>query len=82
MKLLIDEINKKAIIEFNHNDFFIIKSDDEMKGDYALAWRIDRSDKGKTPDVGMPMIYLLEEEAKKLKSILDGVNLPDDFYKD
>jgi len=82
MKLLIDEINKKAIIEFNHDDFFIIQSDDEMKGDYALAWRIDRSNKGKTPDVGMPMIYLLEEEAKKLRSILDGVNLPDDFYKD
>jgi len=80
MKLLINEINKKAIIEFNHDDFFIVKSDDEAKGDYALAWRIDRSDKGKDPDVGMPIIYLLEEEAKKLKSILDGVNLPADFY--
>ena len=82
MKLLIDEINKKAIIEFNREDFFIVQSDDEMKGDYALAWKIDRSYKGKEPDVGLPVIYLSEEEAKKLRSILDGVDLPDDFYKD
>jgi len=81
MKLLVDEINQKAIIEFNHDDFFIVLSDDETKGDYALVWRIDRSGKGKCPDVGMPIIYLSEKDAKKLRTILDGVNLPDDFYQ-
>jgi len=82
MKLLIDEINKKAIIEFNHDEFFIVQSDDKMKGDYALAWRIDRSYKGKHADVGLPVIYLSEQEAKKLRTILNGVNLPDEFYQD
>jgi len=80
MKLLIDEINRRAIIEFNHEDFFLIKSDSEMRGDYALAWRIDRSYKGKRPDVGLPAIYLSEQEAKKLRFIVDGVDLPSDFY--
>jgi len=82
MKLLVDEINRKAILEFNREDFFLVKSDDETKGEYALAWRIDRSYKGKEPDVGVPVIYLSEPEAKKLRSILDGVDLPDEFYKD
>jgi hypothetical protein len=82
MKLLVDEINRKAIIEFNREDFFLVESDDEMKGDYALVWRIDRSYKGEEPDVGLPVIYLSEPEAKKLKSILDGIDLPAEFYKD
>jgi len=82
MKLLVDEINRKAIIEFSCGDFFLVKSDDEMRGEYALAWRIDRSHKGKEPDVGLSVIYLSEPEAKKLRSILDGVDLPDEFYKD
>jgi hypothetical protein len=81
MKLLIDEINRKAMIEFNHDDFVIIPSDDESKGDYALAWKIDRSYSGKDSDIGSPAIYITEDEAKKLKSILDGLDLPDYFYE-
>ena len=38
-----------------------------MLGSYALHYLIDRSEKGKDPDIGMEVLYLSEEGAKIFK---------------
>lgn len=62
----IDKSQTKVIFEFTPERYFLCKlcEEDRMYGDYSLNLRIDRSYKGKDDDVGMPIIYLLEEEAK------------------
>ena len=60
----IDKSNTKAIFTFTPQDYFLCKSEDEMLGDYSLNYRIDRSEKGKDDDIGMPRIYLSEAEAE------------------
>ncbi len=58
------EIKGKATFEFSSEDYFLCKSDDTMLGEYSLNYRIDRSEKGKCDDIGMPVIYLTESEAE------------------
>lgn len=60
------EIKGKAIFEFSSDNYILCKSNDEMLGDYSLNYLIDRSEVGKHPDVGMPVIYLSETEAESL----------------
>ena len=55
--------------EFSPKDYVLCKSDDEMLGEYTLNYLIDRSEKGKDPDIGMPKIYLSEYEAEKCRKI-------------
>ena len=38
-----------------------------MLGNYALHHLIDRSEKGKDPDLGTEVLYLSEEQAKIFK---------------
>lgn len=61
------KIDKSKIVisfDFSPEDYFLCKSDKEILGEYSLNPRIDRSFKGKDDDVGMPRIYLTEEEAQ------------------
>lgn len=60
----IDKSQVKASFEFTPEEYFLCKSDDEVLGTYTLNYRIDRGEKGKVDDVGMPRIYLTDEEAQ------------------
>lgn len=55
------------IITFSPNDYCLMKCKDEMLGDYALHYLIDRSDKGKGPEAGMEVLYLTHEQAAIFK---------------
>lgn len=55
-----------AIFEFTSEEYFICESDDKMLGDYSLNYRIDRSEKGKSDDIGSPVIYITKLEADAL----------------
>lgn len=54
----IDKSQVKISFDFTPSEYFLCKSDDIMLGDYTLNYRIDRSEKGKDDDIGMPRIYL------------------------
>lgn len=54
----------KVSFSFTPESHFLVKSKDDMLGDYSLNYRIDRSEKGKDDDIGMPQIYLSEKEAQ------------------
>ncbi len=54
----------RICFSFAPPDYFLCKSPDKSLGEYSLNYRIDRSKKGKEDDVGMPKIYLTEEEAQ------------------
>ena len=71
MEIKVDEINRKAIIELNPEEWFITKGVDEFP--FALAYRIDMSYKGKTDQWTQPIILLDEEEANKLRGLIDEV---------
>ena len=76
MNIKIDEINRKIQITLNTNDWFIGKVDENIYvWKYALMPKIDRSEKGKSPDIGCPQILLDEEEYEKLKGFIDEVFL-------
>ena len=63
----IDKNNIKAIFEFSPRDYILVYE----KGrdfEWSLNFLIDRSDKGKDPDIGSPAIFLTDEEAKQLKT--------------
>ena len=67
----IDEINRKIRIELNADEWFIGRVDDKKYvWGYALMAQIDRSYKGKDPDVGCPKILLTEDEYKKLRGVV------------
>lgn len=70
MIIKVDEIEKRARIEFNHEDFILCESDNKDLGDYSLNHRIYLDYKDSI-QVGMPCIYLRESEAKRLETILD-----------
>lgn len=75
MTIKIDEINNKIQITLNAEDWFIGEVDDQTYvWKYALSPKIDRSEKGKCPDVGCPKILLDEDEYLKLKGLLDEIN--------
>ncbi len=61
---MIHKSQVKISFDFTPAGYFLCKSDDEMLGDYSLNYRIDRSEKGKDDDIGMPRIYLSEQEAQ------------------
>ena len=63
----IDKSKIKLVFEFSADDWFLCKCDDEVLGDYSLNYRIDRSEKGKSDDIGVPKIYLTEEEAEEAR---------------
>ena len=58
---------REISITFSPGDYCLMKCKDEMLGDYALHYLIDRSEKGKDPDIGMEVMYLGEEQAKIFK---------------
>ena len=64
----IDKSQIKAIFEFSPQDYILVYSDERQIGkEWSLNYLIDRSEKGKSPDVGPPSIYLSDEEAEELK---------------
>ena len=60
----IDKSQVKISFTFTPEQYFLCKSDDEMLGEYSLNYRIDRSEKSKDDDIGMPRIYLDKAEAE------------------
>jgi len=64
----IDKSKTKLIFEFTADEWFLCRADEQKDGwPYSLNYRIDRSEKGKSDDVGMMKIYLDEKEAKEAK---------------
>ena len=63
----ITEHPREISITFSPADYCLMKCKDEMLGDYALHYLIDRSEKGKSPDIGMEVMYLSEANAKTFK---------------
>lgn len=43
--------------------------------EWSVNYLIDRSYKGKDPDIGCPLVYVSEEIAEKLKPILGWIEL-------
>lgn len=60
------EIKGKAIFEFSSDEYILCESTDKMLGDYSLNYRISREYAGKSEDIGMPVVYLTEQEAESL----------------
>ena len=64
--------NKKLIyeIDFEPENFYLVNENgvfgDYESGVWSLNHKIDRSYKGKTPDVGCPIFYLDFEEFNQL----------------
>ena len=59
----------KAIFEFTPEEYYLVNDKDpwaEGQRLWSLNYRIDRSEKGKDDDIGMPRIYVDETEAKEL----------------
>jgi len=82
------KITNKCIftVEFDPKDYFLVYSNndptiyngsgEELYREYTLNLKIDRSYKGKDPDVGMPVLFLDVEEGEKLKEYFDFVEYP------
>ncbi len=60
----IDKSKIKLIFEFPADEYFLCRADEKTGWPYSLNYRIDRSEKGKDDDIGMPRIYLDEQEAE------------------
>ena len=61
----IDKSKVKISFSFTPSDYYLVKCEEgEFLGDYTLNYRIDRSYKDKSDDIGAPRIYLTEEEAQ------------------
>ena len=71
MKIKIDEIGRRIVIELDPAQYCLQKCDDPFLGDYQLSHRIDMSYKGKAYQEGSPLIYLTKEEADKLSTLVD-----------
>ena len=56
-----------VIITFSPNDYCLMKCKGNLLGDYALHYLIDRSEKGKNPDIGIERLYLDKDEAELFK---------------
>lgn len=67
----IDKSEIKAIFEFSPKDHWLFY--DKDRSEWCLCYKIDRSFKGKDPDVGMPVVYMEEAEAEQLKKYFDIV---------
>jgi hypothetical protein len=71
----INKQNIEAIFTFSPKDYFLCYGKDDRFGEngghpemvWSLNPRIDRSEKGKDDDIGIPELYLSEEEAEELK---------------
>lgn len=72
MEIRVDEMNRRAIIELEYKDYFLIKTENE-EFPYGLAYRIDMSYKGKPDQWSQEVILFGEEEYKKLKGVFDEV---------
>jgi len=62
MKLNIDNSQTKVIFTFTPQEYILVKCKEDF-GEWSLNNLIDRSEKGKDPDIGMPVIFLDEMEA-------------------
>ena len=63
----IDKSDRKAIFEFTADEYFLVHKLNYIEYEWSLNPRIDRSEKGKDDDCGVPVIFLTDEEAEKVK---------------
>lgn len=54
-------------ITFSPEDYCLVVCKNIEKGEYTLNFLIDRSEKGKMPDVGIEVMYLNEKQASIFK---------------
>lgn len=79
MKIQINEINKRALIEFGGDEYFIKTLTEEEKEryyadeDYALVYRINMEYKGKPDQEGAVFMFISEKEKDRLKYIFDEI---------
>ena len=75
----IETKNIEAIFTFSPATHYLVRAKDERFKDGGLIWslnsRIDRSEKGKDDDVGMPELYLSDEDAEKLQGSFSWVEM-------
>jgi hypothetical protein len=71
MKIKIENRNTEVQLTFTPAEYFLVHSKDKRYGDDEMVWtlnpRIDRSSKGKDDDIGVPIVYLDDEEAETFK---------------
>jgi len=75
MRLSIDNRDVRAVFSFTPRQYLLVRVEDlrePMPGEiYNFIWtlcpRIDRSEKGKDDDIGLPVLYLSDAEASVLK---------------
>ena len=76
MTIKTDEIGRRIVIELNPADFFLKKIDPKKDkelswcGEYCLSVRIDMDYAGKPDQEGMPVIFLTEEQAEKVRPLI------------
>jgi N-acetylglutamate synthase-like GNAT family acetyltransferase len=54
-------------ITFSPYEYCLTKCKDRILGDYTLNYLIDRSEEGKTAELGIEIMYLLEQQAEIFK---------------
>ena len=62
----INNQNTEVQFSFTPANFILVRS---KNGVWSLNYLIDRSEKGKSPDVGTEKIYLSDQEAEQCKKL-------------
>ena len=57
----------EVTVTFSPEGYCLMRCEDKMLGDYTLNYLIDRSEKGKDPDLGVPVLYLDKGQASLFK---------------
>ena len=76
----------EVIFTFSPKSYFLVHAKDmryfngvDSDGKPLMAWtlnqRIDRSEKGKDDDIGIEMIYLSEDEMKKIRKYFTVIEM-------
>ena len=66
----LNKISSKISITFSSDEFCLVNNKSnrpERETIYSLNYLFDRSDKGKDPDIGSPVLFLDEDDAKIFK---------------
>ena len=66
MHIQIDNSQTKVILSFTPAIHILVY--DRQKKEWTLNYLIDRSEKGKDPDIGIPVVHLIENAAKVFKA--------------
>lgn len=70
MKITIDQSDTKVVVAFTPKEYYLVHSENPefpIEKRWSLNHRIDRSDKGKDDDIGMPVLFIPDDMVETFK---------------